>query len=437
LTGAQRYWKWTQSIVSVLGARSFAAAAAFLGNVLVARQLGDADFGRFYLLFSIMTVVAGLTGPAVDTSLVRFAVKKGVTSHAALPYFKAVLHFKVVLLVVTLFFGLAAVRPILQTLFEWNPDDPAPIRYYYVLLAFLGGAVVSMWGFSQSFFQAHQRFTEYAGYEFCSSLLRLGLVLALCGFESQSVLLFLGVYVAAPFVMALISWSQLPSEVFRAKSTLSTAGELLSFGKWVLLATIFTTLTQRLDIILLNVDAFGIPKDAVGRYSAAVSIALAGELVLLTFYSVLLPKASQLRTAGELRQYIGQFRIPSLLFSLALTMTIPLAGPFCRFVLGEEYLGTEVYFGILILGVVVSVACAPTVTALYSLGHSRTVSSMEGIRLVLTLGLGLLVVPQYGVWGMAMVIMGVRASVSVLTYLVAHNRIKQMTMNENAVPAAS
>lgn len=435
-TAARRYWRWTQSILSVLGARSFAAAAAFLGNVLVARQLGDANFGRFYLLFSIMTIVAGLTGPALDTSLVRFAVKQGVKSNASLPYFKAVLYFKIALLFFTLVAGVATVRPILQTLFVWSPDDPTPVRYYYVLLAFTGGAVVSMWGFAQSYFQAHQRFTEYAGYEFCSSLLRLGLVLALLGLGSHSVLLFLGAYVVAPLAMALISWTQLPQEVFRARTDFRIARELIGFGKWVLLATVFTTLTQRLDILLLNIDAFGVPKDLVGRYSAAVSIALVGELVLLTFYSVLLPKASQLKSAGELRQYIGQFRIPSMLFSLGLALTIPLSGPFCRIVLGEEYMGTEIYFAILMLGVIVSVGCAPTVTALYSLGHSRTVSVMEGLRLFLTLGLGLIVVPRYDVWGMAMVIMVVRSGLAVVTYVVAHNRVKRMTARESTAAAA-
>jgi O-antigen/teichoic acid export membrane protein len=421
------------AVISVLGARSLAAAAAFLGNVLVARQLGDARFSQFYLLFSIMTIVAGLTGPAIDTSLVRYASKRISKDHDdSLPYFKAVLYLKFAVLLLTAFAWLAATRPILRTMFEWYAEDPQPVRWYYVLLAFTGGAVVSLWGFAQSYFQAHQRFTEYAGYEFFSSLLRLGLVIGLIGLEIRLVLPFLAAYVIAPATMMIISWSQIPSKVFAAHTSITVIRELLHFGKWVLLATIFTTLTQRLDVILINVDRFGIPKDEVGRYSAAVSVVLLGELVLLTFYSVLLPKASAMKEAWELRRFIGQFRIPSLLFCLGLTLTLPLAAPFCHFVLGPQYYGTEAYFGILMMGVVVTIGCAPTVTAMYSLGYSNVVAIVEGLRLFLTLAIGIWITPRYGAWGMAMTMAGVRAVIAILTYLVAHQLVKRASLREFA-----
>lgn len=425
------------AVVSVLGARSLAAAAAFLGNVLVARQLGDARFSQFYLLFSIMTIVAGLTGPAIDTSLVRYASKRiGKDRDDSLPYFKAVLYLKFAVLLLTAFAWLATTRPILRSMFEWYAEDPQPVRWYYVLLAFTGGAVVSLWGFAQSYFQTHQRFTEYAGYEFFSSLLRLGLVIGLIGLQVRLVLPFLAAYVIAPAVMMFISWSQIPSKVFSAQTSLAVIKDLLHFGKWVLLATIFTTLTQRLDVILINVDRFGIPKDEVGRYSAAVSIVLLGELVLLTFYNVLLPKASAMKEAWELRRFIGQFRIPSLLFCLGLTLTLPLSGPFCQIALGPQYYGTEAYFGILMMGVVVTIGCAPTVTAMYSLGFSHVVAIVEGLRLLLTLAIGLWVVPRYGAWGMAVTMAGVRALIAILTYLLAHQIVKHASLREFAPPHA-
>ncbi|MBI3119152.1 MAG: oligosaccharide flippase family protein, partial [Candidatus Hydrogenedentes bacterium] len=86
------YLPWISAILSVLSARVFASGAAFLSNVLVARYLGPEDFNSFYLLFAIMTIVAGLTGPAIDTSLVRFAVKQITPERdGSAPYFKFVL----------------------------------------------------------------------------------------------------------------------------------------------------------------------------------------------------------------------------------------------------------------------------------------------------------------------------------------------------------
>ena len=427
----RKHWAWLNAIVSVLGARSLAAAAAFIGNVLVARQLGDALFSQFYLLFSIMTIVAGLTGPAIDTSLVRFAAKLITPDRDdSPPYFKAVLGLKIIMLGLTVLVALALTRPILRTLFAFNPDDPYHVRYYYVLLAFAGGAVVSMWGFAQSYFQAHQRFKTYVGYEFFSALIRLLFIVLLVGAGTSRVLLFLICYVAAPFIMGCIAWTRLPRKLFTARTSPKVASEILQFGKWVLLATLFTTLTQRMDIILLNVDFFGETKDAVGRYSAALSIVLAGELVLLTTYSVLLPKASALKHAWELRAFIGQFRIPSLILCLLLTLTIPFSGYFVYYVLGTTYYGTHVYYNILILGVIVSIACAPTVTALYSLGYSGMAACLEGTRMVLTLIIGIYTVPRYGVWGMALTAGGIRVFTSIITYFIAHGTVRRAGLAE-------
>lgn len=426
-----RYRIWLAAVVSVLGARSFSAAAAFLCNVLVARQLGNEDFGKFYLLFSIMTVVAGLTGPALDTSLVRFASKRlSDDPDSALPYFKAMLVVKLLVFAATLAFFVILVRPILQTFFVWSADDPNAVRYYYVMAAFVGGAVVSMWGFSQSYFQSHQRFGEYSGFEFFSSLLRLGLVLVLMGLGSASVLLFITAYVAAPMCMMLISFSMLPRALFQAVATRQVIAELFQFAKWVAAGTLFATLTHRLDILLLNVSAFEIPHDDVGRYSAAVSIALAGELVLLTFYNVLLPKASRLKTAVELRNFIAQLRIPSLLFFLGTTITMLIMPYFRKYVLGPEYLGAEVYYSILIMGIGASITCMPPVTALYSVGKSGLIAGLEGTRMLLTLAIGLYVVPRYGAWGMAMTMAGVRGGMAVVTYLVAHQTIRILANRE-------
>ena len=234
-----RYFSWFAAILSVLGARSMAAATAFLCNVIVARQLGDSDFGKFYLLFSLMTIVAGLTGPAIDTTLVRFASRQHAGEESeTYPYFKVVLLVKLAVFILTMVLCLVLVRPILQTFFVWSANDPNAVRYYYVMIAFLGGGIVSLWGFSQSYFQTQQRFTEYSGFEFCSSLLRLGLVLGLVGLGSRSVFFIITAYVIAPFCMLLISYSMLPAKIFAAKAHFHIVGELFTFGKWVLMATL-------------------------------------------------------------------------------------------------------------------------------------------------------------------------------------------------------
>lgn len=421
------YLSWLNQIVSVLGARILGSGAAFLGNILVARHLEPAGYGQFYLLFTIMTVVAGLTGPGLDTSLVRFASKHIHSDRdAAFSYFSVMFYMKCLVFVVTMTVGVIAAGPLLRLLF--SAGGAPSVTASAVVLAFFGGAAVSMWGFAQSYFQAYQHFGRYAGFEFFSSTLRLGLVVLLILLGVGAIWAYLVVYVAAPTVMWLISWLFLPRRAFTANATIAVTRELLAFAKWVLLATLFTTLTQRLDLLLLGM--YRVPEETLGCYGAAVSLVLLGELVLLTFYNVLLPKASALKNPSDLRRFIGSFRIPSMLFCLGMSLLMPFAETLRHLFFGEKYLGTELYFLILLSGIIVSLGCAPAVTSLYSLGRSHFIAAFEGIRFVAALAIGLYVVPRYGAVGMAWVMAGTRAVMSAVMYVVAHQDVKRLTIAE-------
>lgn len=419
------YMPWLSAVVSVLGVRIASSGAAFLGNILVARHLEPVRFSHFYLLFTIMTIVAGLTGPGFDTSLVRFASKKMRTDkNASFTYFSVMFYVKCAVFLLTIVAGWALAAPLLKLFVDTK--EAAGVSQWAVLLAFFGGAAVSMWSFAQAYFQSCQRFNLYAGLECASSTLRLALVVVLIYLNEGRAFVYLLAYAGAPAIMWIVSWVVLPGRVFTTPPSLSVTREMIAFAKWVLLATLFTTLTQRLDVFLLN--AFKVSGDVVGRYSAAVSLALLGELVLLTFYNVLLPKASALNHPGELRAFIGSFRIPSMVFCLLMGLLIPLAEPLRILFFGDKYMGTELYFIVILIGIIVSLGCAPAVTSLYSLGRSHLIAAFEGGRFVATLLLGIYVVPRYGALGMAWVMAGTRACMSAVMYVVAHQDVKRLSM---------
>lgn len=423
----QGYLAWISAIVSVLGVRILSSGAAFLGNILVARHLEPAGYGQFYLLFSIMTIVAGLTGPGFDTSLVRFASKHLRSDpEASFSYFTVMFYVKCLVFLATMAAGALFARPLLRLLF--TADGGAQMSPWIITLAFFGGAAVSMWGFSQSYFQAQQKFNHYAGFELISSSLRLALVVMLIHFGVMNVLIYLAAYAAAPAAMWAVSWLLLPPKAYSAPASMKVTRELMGFAKWVLLATLFTTLTQRMDLLLLG--AFRVPEETLGCYGAAVSLVLLGELVLLTFYNVLLPKASALHNPSELRQFIGSFRIPSMLFCLAMSLLMPFAGSLRELFFGDKYLGTELYFVVLLCGIIVSLGCAPAVTSLYSLGRSHLIAGFEAFRFVCTLAIGIYVVPRYGAHGMAWVMAGTRGVMSAAMYLAAHQEVKRLTIAE-------
>ena len=74
-----------------------AAGLAFAATALIGRQLGDALLGRLGLLLAIMDVAAGLAGPALDTTLVRFAARQISSGRdGSLAYFQRMFRLKLV-----------------------------------------------------------------------------------------------------------------------------------------------------------------------------------------------------------------------------------------------------------------------------------------------------------------------------------------------------
>src|SRR5690606_31445187 len=147
-------------------------------------------------------------------------------------------------------------------------------------LAFLGAALAMMYAFVQSSYQARQQFDAYALLEVSGALARLAAVGALAVSGVANVTNMFVAYAGAPVVTA--GRDAIPASVWR---------EIWHFTKWVIAACAFTSLAQRLDVFLIA--AFDVPKESVGDYCAAVQLTLLGDLVIITLFNVLLPRASR------------------------------------------------------------------------------------------------------------------------------------------------
>jgi O-antigen/teichoic acid export membrane protein len=421
---------WIVAMGSVLGIRAVSVGAAFLGNVLVARQLGPARNGQFAILFAMMTVVAGLTGPALDTSLVRFAARH-ITAQGdrSAPYFKLVFRVKLWMGAILVLAGVILARPLLDHFLQ-RADE---VTAFAVVLAFLGGAVMTLWGFAQSYFQAHQKFIRYAGPELLNSAARLAMVILLILAGVQTVFPVLAVYVAAPALVAVVSLAQLPGGLLHGRIEPGIGREFYHFAKWVVLASLFTSVAQRLDLLLLGY--FSLPLDLVGNYGAAVNLVLLGDMLVLTFYQVLLPKASRIKTADEMGAFLRRFSAPAVLCGVAAAPLILFSDPIARLTFGAAYTQTGRIFAILLCGTLATIGCTPASTAVYGLGRSRIIAGLEGIRLALSFAVGLWVVPRYGVFGMAWTVTAIRGTISVGTYLAARLELARIRREGRPLPS--
>lgn len=399
----------------VFAARLISSGLAFVGSVLLARKLQPALYGQYGILVNLMHIVIGFTGSALDTSLVRFAA--GYISRdrdGTIPYFQAALRLKVLIAAGIVVVAAVGAKP-LAGLFLGDHDGSG---VFLVAIALVGGALVTFLGFAQAYFQAHQKFRQYACFELATVALRWTCIILLLVVGCRSLGLVMVAYVAAPAIMAVAAWSFLPRGLAtRENEAGPIVAELLHFAKWVVLASVFTVLAQRIDLLFLG--AFGIRKESVGHYGAAVQLVLLGDIVILTLFNVLLPKTSRIRHPVAMRAFLQRLQVPMLVATAGMTPLLFLSGIAVRAAFGPAFDDAGGLFAVLLSGTLVALFTAPAGAAVYGLGRSHLIASLEGGKLFITAVGGLVAVPFFGVFGMAWTVTLAKGTIGALTYVVA------------------
>jgi O-antigen/teichoic acid export membrane protein len=406
---------WSHSFVVVLVTRVLATVLTFLTISLLGRALGRIAYGELVVYLTLLKVASELIGPALDTATVRFAARC-VDKTAAIPYFRAVLLAKLLLGFAFIAIGLAGSTTIQQWFLREYPDGTWQLAA--IVLASFGAGTAMIQSFVQAALQANERFTAYAMLEFAGAAVRLALIGALMAGGRTEPALILAAYAIAPLLVVAGAAPFLPENVLRPGiANRAVWRDVAAFSKWVLVACCCTSLAQRLDMLL--VAYFREPPAAAGNYAAAAQLALLGDLVIMTLFHVLLPRASRIQDAQALRAFLRGFRLPSL---LAFTGFVPawiLSDRIILVVFGYEYAGAGLLFTLLVLGTVCAFVSAPAGAALYGVGRPQVVAGLEGIKAAIVFVGGVLFVPAHGVVAMAWVVATAKAVVGMLTYVLA------------------
>jgi O-antigen/teichoic acid export membrane protein len=201
-------------------------------------------------------------------------------------------------------------------------------------------------------------------------------------------------------------------------------GEVMHFAKWVIVACMCTALSQGIDVFMLS--AYDVPRESIGHYRAAISLALVGELAVMTLFQVLLPKASQLTTAEELIQFLRRYQSRTLLAGVAMLPALFIAEPICTLVFGQDFAGTGQLFAILLVGTACVLTSAPAGAVVYAGGRSPVIAALEALKIVFIFAIGLWAAPRYGALGMAYTMAVVRGVIAAATYGAARWTIKRL-----------
>jgi O-antigen/teichoic acid export membrane protein len=175
-----------------------------------------------------------------------------------------------------------------------------------------------------------------------------------------------------------------------------TARALLRFGSWLWVAGLLGMVASQVDVLLLN--HWG-SAATVGTYALAVGLASKADVVNQSLHAVLLPAASGLRSAEDVRSFVRRGVARSAVVGLMLLVLIPLARPLIGTIYGARYLPAVGLFQALLVVALLDLFITPLVMLAYTFDRPRLLAA-HGLARVVGLGGGaLLLIPGFGASG--------------------------------------
>ncbi len=172
--------------------------------------------------------------------------------------------------------------------------------------------------------------------------------------------------------------------------------QLIRFGRWLWIASIFAMLTAQLDVLLVNRWSISA---TVGVYALALNLATKADAVNQSLYTVLLPAASALKTKTAIRDYIRRGLIRSALISLGVLLLIPLAGPLITLLYGPDFAPAVPLFQLLLGVVIFDIFATPPLLLAFPLDQPQLVAAGDATRAGTLALLGVALIPTFGPTG--------------------------------------
>ncbi|HOJ34784.1 MAG TPA: hypothetical protein PKY35_11655 [Candidatus Hydrogenedentes bacterium] len=403
----------SQSFGPVFVFRVFSTAISFATLALVGRALGATGLGDLSVARALMLTAAGLLGPALDTAAVRFATREPETADL---YLRAILWVKSALAGLLLVVGFLAASLLRNLLFHSDPSTP--VSPWLVTAALAGAGGFMLFEYVRVYFQARQRFGLYGGLDFGHALIRLVAISILLVAGWRSPLLVFVAYAAIPWVLSVVGLPLLSYSHHATRLEIwNRLREMFYFIRWVAVACALTSAANGADMLLLGWFRIGeVPR---GDYSAARALAQVGDLAVLSLFSVLLPKAGTCRDANTTRSFLIRYSLPLVVGCTVCSVLLVLMSPFLRFVLrftfGEEFTRATLCLAVLLFGTFMALWGVPASATVYSLGRSRLIAILEGLKLLIFVSVAAFLAPRYGILGMAWTTVVAKGTISLLT----------------------
>lgn len=392
-----------------LSVKLLAAGSVFLMNVLVARKLGAAEAGLFFLGFTLVSWFSAVGRFGLDNSLIRFvasALDSGDLGCVNSVYRKSMLWAGAVCSVLTISL-LVLGEPLATVVFDQPGFGPV------LLVMTFGVPLVSLYTLHA---EALKGFRLVAKSMMTVNLIvPLVMLIGLVFFPVDTSLQTAYIYVGACFLALLVGWfwwhvaarNTAPAAPFPSEVLLASCLPL-----WGVMFLSQCTLWSS----QLMLGAWSTTQD-VALFAAAQRTAMLTSFVLVAINAIAAPKFASMHSRGDI-DGLRKVALWSVRLMIASAVPVLLFMIICRewlmLLFGNEFVDASGALLILAIGQFVNVVTGSVGFLLSMTGHERCLRSNGLIGALLGVSLGVILIPVYGLTGGAVATAGAVACQNLL-----------------------
>lgn len=379
--------------------------------ILFSRYMGPAEFGIFSASFAVMQIAIRIADLGTNLATERgIARVHGLDLGLSDRLMRVAIWFKL--------FSFLLVVGIGWVIAPWISDS---LLHLYntplIRLSIVLSIGTIFFEYSTLVFQSTHNFALAARIMIAQAIGKLifGLIFMYQGILHTTQALL--IYGLLPGLGAALGWRKFTLTSFTLPSTWKKdLNSILSVAKWTAVAAIATTLSENIDILM--VQSFMTSYDT-GIWSGVGRIATFASVLGLSVGAVLNVRVAKYIDPKNLVQYLKKSWKISIMVFLGLLLALPFAGLAISLTIGSAYLAGTLPLQILILSTAVAGAAIPYI-ALFYLFDRPEYYAFAGIIQIGFLVVGdILFIPQYGLVGAAWVRVVVRVAVLVFTLIYA------------------
>jgi O-antigen/teichoic acid export membrane protein len=368
----------------------------FLLNVILARGLSKELFGIFSLSVLVLSTVAEMSDFGLNAGLLRFAPYYISTNqeNKLKQILKIIWQWRVSLAIILTVGCIVLAHPLSLYLFK------QPEVTIYLMYTSLGIGGVILLGFLATWLQAKQRFFYGASLQSLKGFLRLLIVVILYLFHVRNLFVYLSVYIFVPWLLFIFNFHVFPAGFRKQKADDEVKekvhSQLAKFSFWLTVSSLTTILASKTDQVMIS-RYLGLEEVAV--FTVAYQLIQFFPLIYNSISSVLVPKASSLKTKQELKAVLKRAFLWVSVVAVVVGVFVFPSQYFIPLFYGVKYVSAMPVYLILAYSLLLNVMVIPFSIAI-SMFNKTILTAISGIiQIVLNIAGSMVFIPLYGIMG--------------------------------------